>query len=158
MNLNAQELHAAYRDWWTEFDPLTVALMDGINRSGCYVPRFFTAPAGGNLVQNAQNPGAYVNYVMEIPAGSFIWGVYNSTEQNFSVQITDMALARKFFNTPIPDTVLLADPGAPYLFPALYPVMNPGTFLFEFYSGIAAGTNLMYLTIGVAVPKDAIIR
>ena len=158
MNLNAQELHAAYRDWWDEFNPMSIALMDGINKSKCFVPRFFTAPAGGNLSQNTVAANAYVNYVMEIPAGSFIWGIYNAASHNFSVQITDMALSRMFFNTPVPDSFLIADPGAPYLFPAPYPVMSPGTFLFEFYSSSSAGGNLMYLTLGVAVPVDAILQ
>jgi hypothetical protein len=159
MNLNPQELHASYRDWWDEFNPMSIALMDGINRSRCFVPRFFTAPAGGNLTQNAiTTANLYVNYVMEIPAGSFIWGIYNKSVHNFSVQITDMALSRTFFNTPIPDSLLIADPGSPNLFPAPYPVMSPGTFLFEFYSSIQTGGNLMYLTLGVAVPVDAILE
>lgn len=159
MNLNPQELQASYRDWWPLFDPMTVALMDGINKSKCYVPRFFVAPAGGNLVQNTQAPGSYVNYVLEVPPGSFLWGIYTASENNFAIQITDMALGYKWFNSPSPDTFLLADPGAPYLFPALYPVMSPGTFMFEFFSTAASGgasTNLS-LTIGAAVPVDSLI-
>jgi hypothetical protein len=158
MILNPQELKTTYRDWWGEFDPMTLALMDGINRSGCFVPRFFVAPSGGNLVQNTQAPGSYVNYVLEIPVGSFIWGIYTAGDVEFAVQVTDMGLTYKWFNTPCPGDVLLADPQGPYLFPALYPVMAPGTFMFEFYSTVATGgaSILMSLTLGAAVPIEAI--
>jgi hypothetical protein len=154
MNLNPQELHSSYRDWWPEFDPNTVALMDAINRSGCYVPRFYVAPAGGNLVQNTQPPGSYVNFVLQVPAGSFLFGIYMAGPSGFSMQITDLGLTYRWFNTPIPQSIFNSDPGAPYLFPALYPVMEPGTFLCEFWSTVAIGgaaTDLS-VTIGAAVP------
>ena len=52
MSLNPLSLQTEYRDWWPQYAPNQLALMEGINRSGCYVPRFFVAPSGGNLIQN----------------------------------------------------------------------------------------------------------
>jgi hypothetical protein len=162
MMLNPQELQINYRDYWPQFDPNALAIMDAITRSRCFVPRFFVAPAGGNLVQNALPPGSAVQYVLEIPVGSWIWGVYNASDQSFAVQITDMGLSYKWFNTPTPMKVLLADPDAPYLLPALYPVTSPGTFFFEFFSTLplsgGAPNSLLSLTFGVAVPVDALIQ
>lgn len=160
MNLNPLSLQPSYRDWWPQYAPNQLALMEGINRSGCYVPRFYVAPSGGNLVQNAVAPGQYVNWVLEIPAGSFIWGFYHGSIQNYSLQITDLGMAYKWFNTPIPDSVLLSDPGSPYLLPAPYPVMAPGTFLFEFWSTQTIGdaATLLSLTVGVAVPVSELYQ
>ena len=160
MNLNPLSLQPSYRDWWPQYAPNQLALMEGINRSGCYVPRFYVAPSGGNLVQNAVAPGQYVNWVLEIPAGSFIWGFYHGSIQNYSLQITDLGMAYKWFNTPIPDSVLLSDPASPYLLPAPYPVMAPGTFLFEFWSTQTIGdaATLLSLTVGVAVPVSELYQ
>jgi hypothetical protein len=158
MNLNPQQLRAIYRDWWPQYNPNSVALLEGINRSHCYVPRFFVAPSGGNLSQNVQAPQSYVNFVLEIPPGSFVYGFYHGSIQNFTMQVTDLGLGYKWFNTPIPDSVFLSDPGGPYLLPAPYPVMSPGTLFFEFYSTVALGgssTNLA-MTVGVAVPVEAV--
>ena len=161
MNLNPQELTSAYRDWWPQFDPNSVALMEAINRSRCYVPRFFVAPSGGNLIQNQVNPGTYVNFVLTIPPGSFIYGIYMnglavpSGPNNFSMQITDLGLSYKWFNDPIAQQFFNSDPGAPYLFPALYPVMNPGTFFCEFWSVQTVGLANLSVTMGAAVPIEA---
>lgn len=160
MNLNPQELQVSYRDWWPQFDPNTLYLLDGINSSRCYVPRFFVAPSNGNLVQNAQAPQAYVNFVLEVPAGSFAYGFYHGSNQSFTMQVTDLGLGYKWFNTPIPDAIFESDPGAPYLFPAPYPVMSPGTLFFEFWSTQALGSasTLLSMTLGVAVPVEAVYR
>ena len=160
MNLNPLSLQAAYRDWWPQYAPNQLALMEGINKAGCYVPRFYVAPTGGNLVQNAQPPGTYTNFVLEIPAGSFIYGFFHGSIQNYSLQITDLGLTYKWFNTPIPDSVLVSDPGACYLLPSPYPVMAPGTFFFEFWSTQTPGqeSTLLSLSLGVAVPVSQIYR
>lgn len=156
--LNPQQLRPSYQDWWPEFNPNTLALMEGINRSRCFVPRFYVAPSGGNLVQNVQPPQAYVNYVLEIPAGAFIFGFYHGSVQKFTMQVTDLGLSYKFFNTPIPDQVFLSNPDGPYLLPAPYPVMSPGTFKFEFYSTQTLGgaSTQLAITVGVAVPTESI--
>ena len=160
MNLNPLTLQASYRDWWPQFAPNTLALMEGINRSGCYVPRFYVAPSGGNLVQNAVAPGSYINWVLEIPAGSFIYGFFHGSVQNFSLQVTDLGLGYKWFNTPTPDSVFVSDPGECYLLPAPYPVMAPGTFFFEFWSTQTPGSSdtLLSLTVGVAVPVSELYQ
>jgi hypothetical protein len=97
---------------------------------------------------------------LEIPAGSFIYGFFHGSVQFFSVQITDLGLSYKWFNTPIPDSVLVSDPGECYLLPAPYPVMAPGTFLCEFWSTQTPGnfSTLLSLTFGVAVPVEAIYQ
>jgi hypothetical protein len=156
VNLNPLSLNAAYRDWWPQFPPNQLELLGGINASRCYVPRFYVAPSGGNLVQNAVAAGQYVNFVLEIPAGSFIYGFFHGAAQGYSLQITDLGLTYKFFNTPIPDSVLVSDPGECYLLPCPHPVMAPGTFFFEFWSTLTTGTSLLSLTLGVAVPVEAI--
>lgn len=158
MNLNPQELQVSYRDWWPQFDPNTLYLLEGVNRSRCYVPRFYVAPTGGNLVQNAVAPQAYVNFVLEIPAGSFLYGFYHGSDQSFTMQVTDLGLSYKWFNTPIPDSVFQSDPGAPYLLPAPYPVMAPGTLFFEFWSTQPLGdaSTLLAMVVGCAVPVEAI--
>lgn len=160
MNLNPLTLQPSYRDWWPQFAPNTLALMEGINRSGCYVPRFFVAPSGGNLVQNSVAPGSYVNWVLEIPAGSFIYGFFHGVVQQFSMQITDLGLGYKWFNTPAPDSLFVNDPGSCYLLPAPYPVMAPGTFLFEFWSTQTPGSanTLLSMTVGVAVPVNELYQ
>jgi hypothetical protein len=163
VNLNPQELHSSYRDWWCQFDPNTVALLDAINRSGCYVPRFFVAPSGGNLPQNAQAPGAYVPFVLTVPPGSFIFGIYmNGLGQDFVFQVTDLGLSYSWFNTPVPWRFFRENNGsqgiqAPYLFPAPYPVMEPGTFKFEFWSTAdpAGSSQVMSVTVGAAVPIES---
>ena len=161
MNLNPQELHSQYRDWWPQFDANSVALMDAINRSRCYVPRFFVAPSGGNLAQNAQAAGAYVPFVLQVPPGSWIFGIYMNgnitAESGFSMQVTDLGLSYKWFNTPMSFQILNSDPGAPYLLPSLYPVTEPGTLLCEFWSTVAAGgsATLLSCTFGAAVPIEA---
>ena len=157
MNLNPLTLETEYRDWWPQYAPNQIALMEGINRSGCYVPRFFVAPSGGNLVQNSVAAGQYVNFVLEIPAGSFIYGFFHGANQGYSLQITDLGLTYKWFNTPIPDAVLVSDPGSCYLLPAPDPVMAPGTFLFEFWN-TSVGEALLSLTLGVAVPVNELYQ
>jgi len=160
VNLNPLTLQSSYRDWWGQYAPNQLALMDGINKSGCYVPRFYVAPSGGNLSQNSVAPGSYVNFVLEIPAGSFIYGFFHGSVQNYSLQITDLGLTYKWFNTPIPDSVLVSDPGSCYLLPAPYPVMAPGTFFFEFWSTQTPGNpnTLLSLTVGAAVPVNELYR
>lgn len=157
MNLNPLTLETEYRDWWPQYAPNQLALMEGINRSGCYVPRFFVAPSGGNLIQNPVAAGQYVNFVLEIPPGSFIYGFFHGTEIGYSLQISDLGLTYKWFNTPIPDAVLVSDPGQCYLLPAPYPVMAPGTFLFEFWN-TSGGDALLSLTLGVAVPVNELYQ
>lgn len=158
MNLNPHELQASYRDWWPQFDPNTLYLLEGINKSRCYVPRFYVAPSGGNLLQNAQPPQSYVDFVLEVPAGSFIYGFYHGSDQSFTMQVTDLGLGYPWFNTPIPDSIFQSDPGAPYLFPAPYPVMSPGTLYFQFWSTQPLGdsSTQLAITLGAAVPVEAV--
>ena len=160
MSLNPQQLRPSYQDRWPEFNPNTVALIAGINHSRCYFPKIYVAPSGENLAQNVQPPQAYVNFVLEVPAGSFVYGFYHGSVQNFTMQVTDLGLGYKWFNTPIPDSVFLGNPDGPYLLPAPYPVMAPGTLFFEFYSTVDLGgssTNLA-MTVGVAIPVEAVYR
>ena len=157
MNLNPLTLETEYRDWWPQYAPNQIALMEGINRSGCYVPRFFVAPSGGNLVQNPVAAGQYVNFVLEIPPGSFIYGFFHGATIGYSLQISDLGLTYKWFNTPIPDSILVSDPDQCYLLPAPYPVMAPGTFLFEFWN-TSGGDALLSLTLGVAVPVNELYQ
>ena len=163
--MNPLELHAMYRDWWCQCDSNSVALMEAINRSGCYVPRFFVAPAGGNLAQNLQTPGTYVPWVMQIPPGSFIYAIYmNLLESGFSLQVTDLGLSYPWFNTPISSLFFLSQagngtlpPAAPYLLPCLYPVMEPGTFKVELWSTAdpAGPSTQLSVTFAAAVPIEA---
>lgn len=157
MNLNPQQLRTTYQDWWPEFNPNTLCLIEGINKSRCYVPRFFVAPSGGNLVQNTVPAQSYVNFVLQIPPGSFIYGFYHGTNNSYSLQVTDLGLGYRWFNTPIPDSVFLSNPDGPYLFPAPFPVMNPGNVFFEFWSTqpVGGGNENLAMTVGVAVPVEA---
>jgi hypothetical protein len=157
VNLNPLSLETNYRDWWPQYSPNQLALMEGINESGCYVPRFFVAPSGGNLVQNPVAAGQYVPFVLELPPGSFIYGFFHGATIGYSLQITDLGLSYPWFNTPIPDSVLVSDPGRCYLLPSPYPVMAPGTFKFEFWN--TSGENaLLSLTLGVAVPVNELYQ
>jgi hypothetical protein len=158
--LNPQQLRPSYEDWYPEFNPNTVALLAGINHSRCYVPRFYVAPSGGNLSQNTVAPQSYEVFVLELPAGSFVYGFYHQVVQNFTMQVTDLGLSYRWFNTPIPDSVFLSNPDGPYLLPAPYPVMEPGTLQFEFWSTTPSGrsnTNLA-IVVGAAVPTEALYR
>lgn len=158
--INPRQLVPSYQDWWPEFNPNTISLLAGINHSRCYVPKLFVTPSGGNLVQNKLAPQSYTNFVLEIPPGSFIYGFYHGTTQNFTMQVTDLGLSYRWFNTPIPDQVFLNNPDGCYLLPAPYPVMNPGTLFFEFWSTVQAGgdsTNLA-IVVGAAVPVEALYR
>lgn len=173
MKLNPLELDPSYRDWWSQFEPNTLNLLNGINSSRCYVPRYFMGPSGGNKPQNVQPPGTYVNWVMQIPPGSFIWGIFMDAGEffpgtgattGFVMQVTDKAIEHKWFSTPISSNfftygIVGQSPSRiPYLLPSPYPVLDPGIFLLEFWSTQPSGgasTNLE-LTVGAAVPMEAI--
>ncbi len=164
MNLNPLELEPSYRDWWCQFDPNSLALLDGINSSKCFVPRFFMGPSGGNKPQNAQPPGTYLSWMMIIPPGSFIYAIFMAAPTTgFVLQVTDMAISHKWFSTPISSDIFTGSVGttpsrSPYLLPAPYPVLAPGAFQLEFWSTQPGGgaSTALELTVGAAVPVEAI--
>ena len=85
------------------------------------LPKNLRGPVRREPAQNVQPPQAYVNFVLEVPAGSFVYGFYHGSVQNFTMQVTDLGLGYKWFNTPIPDSVFLSTRTARTCFRRLTP-------------------------------------
>lgn len=132
-SINPLRLAADFRDCWGDAHARLVELTDPIILSGCFEPRIYHAPdlATENFgISPAQD---YIQYMLDIPAGSFILGflhhatgLTNSnvatcppTMSTFRMQITDVARNYQLFQKPIPEAWFLNDspsmnPSGPY--------------------------------------------
>jgi hypothetical protein len=119
---NPMRLASNYRDGFGDPHARLVELMDPIIQSGCFEPRIFHAPD-----TQSENVGltakGYLEYVMDIPPGSFILAyLHHATalenpnnsdappvQSTFRMQITDVARNYKFFQKPMPEAFFLND-------------------------------------------------
>lgn len=175
-------LASNYRDYFGDAHACLTALIDPIIDAACYVPRVFHAPDTGT--ENAGVAGNdYLEYVLAIPAGSFILaylhgftslasldGVNPPVQSGFRFQITDVERGYRWFEKPVPEAFLLNDApssnpqsvlGAglytlnpsPRLLTAPYPVAPPGVFKVEFWNTLAVLNKNIRLSLLVAVPN-----
>lgn len=135
-----------FRDFPNEYLPMIEEQWLAIEQRGCYVPRYYHAPASNQQTLTAANP--YLRYTLEIPAGSFILGLKHNLATGFVLKITDIGLNHSFFSDPVPDSYLLAgatptvNPGQNgYYFPKPYPVISPGRFICEFFNTLQEDVN-----------------
>ena len=120
---NPLRLASNYREGFGDPHARLAELTDPILQSGCFEPRVFHAPD-----ESAENAGAtvaapYIEFVMDIPGGSFILAyLHHSTglanansagnppvQSTFRMQITDVERNYKFFQKPMPEAFFLND-------------------------------------------------
>lgn len=151
-------LHQEYRDFWAEPQPRVVDRLDPILNADCFRPRWYHAP---DTITELGGVGAnsYLEYVLYIPAGSWILGFAHaqaSTSLPFLTQILDVGLDYEWFDKPVPDA-LFTNPGITAGGPARlltrpYPVTPPGQLRFQFWNQAAAPNSLVQLALLVAEP------
>jgi hypothetical protein len=161
--INPIRLSYRYRDFWGVYDSWAAAQIDDVLNAGCYAPRYYHAPR--NSDELITGPGGYLKYSLVIQPGSWILGYWHKaitttgTTPSFLVQITDLGLNHKWFTTPLPEFFFgMPDgpannitPTGPSLLAGPYPVVEPGTFLVEFWQPNNS-TNRCQLTFAVAEP------
>ena len=151
--INSLSLYPFLRPTWGYFDPLALAQIEPFAYEDCYLPRYYIAPDNDQEVLAA---GAYLQYGLEITAGSIIWGAWhppatgNFTSPGFVFSITDMSLGVKVFDGPTPD--IFVSQNGPVAFPWLlncpYPVVGNGLFNVEFWNN-SGGSLRCNLVLGV---------
>lgn len=148
--LNPLRLASNYRDYFGDPHAKLTALTDQICNASCYIPRIYHAPDTSTENAGVTEDG-YCEYVLTLPAGSFILafmhsftslGSANTTDppvgSGFRCQITDVKADYKFFNKPVPEAYFLndvpsANPTAPLNVTSLYvlnqtPRLLPGPY------------------------------
>jgi hypothetical protein len=158
--LNPQ-LDSNYADYWGEPFPFQLENWHPIVKAGCYIPRWFQAPT--NALQ-LMATGQYVDFSMQLPAGSFILAILHSFQPGsggpsggsnpstgtFTVQITDVQVNHQWFSNPIPDAFFFKTSGRNgYILPKPYPVIMPGYIRTEFW---CRSSGICELLFAVAVP------
>lgn len=163
--LNPQ-LDSSYADYWGEPQPFQLENWWPIYKAGCYIPRWFQAPT--NALQSMV-AGQYVDFSMQIPAGSFILEIAHSFQTGgggpptgggspptgtFTVQITDLAVNHQWFSNPVPDAFFFKSQGRNgYIIPKPYPVIMPGNIRVEFWCRTTGVCELLF-SVAVPEPKD----
>jgi hypothetical protein len=161
INLLNPQLDSDYADYWGEPQPFQLETWKPIIQAGCYIPRWFQAPT--NALQNMAT-GQYVDFSMQIPAGSFIMEIAHSFQNGrvvsggstpstgtFTVQITDLAVNHQWFSNPVPDAFFFKTQGRNgYIIPKPYPVIMPGNIRVEFW---CRSSGICELLFAVAVPE-----
>jgi len=96
-------------------------MTDEICNAGCYIPRVFHAP--DTVTENAGVPAnGFLEYALQIPAGSFILAFLHSftslasanetdppVGSGFRFQMTDVRADYRFFSKPVPEAFFLND-------------------------------------------------
>ena len=126
--LNPLKLAPEYRDFWGDMHSKYAEATDAICEAECYIPRVYHAPDNQTeLAGVAAN--SYLEYILPIPAGSFILGYLHTTTgltgagpveagapppgSGFTCQITDIKRNYKFFQKPVPETYFLQNATQP---------------------------------------------
>lgn len=126
--LNPLRLAPEYRDFWGDLHSFYVGATDAICAAECYIPRVYHAPDNKTEVTGLA-PDGYLEYILPIPAGSFILGFLHTTTgaagvspvengapppgSSFTCQITDLKRNYKLFQKPVPETYFLQGPTQP---------------------------------------------
>lgn len=143
------------RDLWGHFDAPVIAQLAPLVASGCYRPKIYV---GLDTTSQSIAPKGYASYAPNITPGSLIYGFYMGLPQNpspWNIQITDVALRRKFWTAPI-SQLFLSSNGAgnpeelnfPCLLEAAYPVVGKGVFQVEVWNQLGSQQTVVPL-IGV---------
>jgi len=158
--LNPQ-LDSNYADYWGEPFPFQLENWQPIVKAGCYVPRWFQAPT--NALQ-LMATGQYVDFSVQLPAGSFIMEIAHSFQPGesfsggsspstgtFTVQITDLAIDHQWFSNPMPSSFFFKTSGRNgYIIPKPYPIISPGNLRFEFWCTAAGYCEIL---LACAIPE-----
>lgn len=149
VDISPLSMNQLTRDLWGEFDARAIAQLAALVNSDCYQPKFFKAPADNQEVIPALG---YVPYGMRLKPGSIIYGFQLPIvpgqvlpASDYTVQITDQSLHRRWFDDPIANLFLsnskyISQRGIASfvtLLTAPYPVVGSGLFLVEFQSTVA---------------------
>ncbi len=96
------------RSSWGEFDAIVAAQLAPLADAECYTVKFYKAPADN---QESMAAYGYATYGLQITPGSLIFGFYlpavhtndgtTPGPPEFTVQITDVSLQRKFWDDPV---------------------------------------------------------
>jgi hypothetical protein len=143
--INPLYLASNFRDGFGEAHARLAELLDPIWMSGCFEPRIFHAPDTQSENVGATAASPYIQYVLDIPVGSFILAyLHHAASQvnpnvatcppvpsSFRVQITDVARSYRFFEKPVPEAFFLNDA----------PSMNPSGPFFGSSSGFLYELN-----------------
>lgn len=174
-------LNQLTRDTWGAFDPLAIAQVAPLADEPCYTIKFYKAPQGG---QSLFSPNDFQAYGLEITPGSIIYGLAlscnassdsvldaNFKPPQFTVQITDVGLKRKWYDEPL-SSLFLSNykPTGQLIYPAPggvlqagsfynllqspYPVVGPGLFLVEITEtgGVTSRIQLVFAVLEVCNP------
>ena len=170
-------LQSDYRDYFGRQHEKLVELIDPILAPACFQPQHFHAPSSDEEIAGVAALG-YLEYIAELPAGSFILGFEHTTVsfQNtdagtafsgYKCQITDIERNYLLFDKPVSEAFFLNDQlsadhagfldlrvlnPAARLLTAPYPVAPSGQFRFEFWDISGAANTGLQLTVIVAVP------
>jgi hypothetical protein len=121
---NPLRLSPLFTDYWGDFMAGFTGATDVFSQLGCYAPRFFHAPDSTTEL-NGVPAGGYIDYLLELPLGSFLCGFLHSTvsipdtaptnpisppaQSGFVCQITDLSIDRAIFSQPVPEAWFLND-------------------------------------------------
>lgn len=141
-----------FQDYFGEYLPFAYEALRPLLDAGCYVPRWYQAPAN-SLVDMAA--GDYNAVSLTLPPGSFILAILHSDQESvtgtFTVQITDTALQHQWFSQPVPDSMFDRFSGQNgYPLPKPYPVVSPGVLLIERWCTVAGSCEILF---AVAEPE-----
>ena len=143
------------RDVAGSYDGMAIAQIAPLAFDDCYEPKFAKAPDIGSEVLPANG---YLACGLKLVPGSVIVGIYLPGAVNtgvappFNLQITDVALGRKFWDCSIPsffignfkptcaDTLRYVVGSFPNLLNGPYPVVGEGLFLVEFWETTGVAT------------------
>jgi hypothetical protein len=166
-------LNQLTRDYWGQFDPAIIAQLAPLANDPCLQIKFYKAPADDQELFPAYG---YATYGMRITPGSLIYGyqlpaivnVESSTLSvpgAFTVQITDVSLQHKFWDSPISSRLLSnfkptyqsneasasAPAGGlnmgsfPHLIVAPHPVVGSGQFDIEIQETSGAAQRIQFV-------------
>jgi hypothetical protein len=161
-------LNQLTRDYWGQYDPAIIAQLAALASDPCYQIKFYKAPADDTENMAAY---AYVTHGLRITPGSIIFGFYLpcvvnlesislSVPPQFTVQITDVSMERKWWDDPVSSLLLSnfkptfqADVNTnmgsfPNLLCAPYPVVGSGQFDIEIQETSGSAQRIQ-LVLGV---------
>jgi hypothetical protein len=130
------------RSLWGEYDAYVIGQLETLAYDPCYSPRLYVAP---DLTSSTIAASQYQPYGLEIAAGSIIYGLIATANQaqitqqtSFMVQITDVSLGHKFFDSPVPGWFVGNRKGFfPNLWPCQHPVTGSGLFNVEIWNQLS---------------------
>lgn len=161
--ISSLALEPQYRNFWGSFDAAAIDYLSFRDAEHCYGPRYYKAP---DLSQESIAAGDYLQYSLEIPPGSFIWGINHAVtgtpyDPQFLFQVLDTGLNHRWFNSPMPNYYFANKDQSqveqmPWLLEGLYPVVAPGRFLVEFWNPLTVAQRCQMIFCVAVVEKRQI--